>query len=198
MSHPKVIFLVSFLAMPASFSSVHGAIHEGANIIGLSTQPNSTGEFQINNDTEEDLRLYLMVYGYSHPQGIVAWDCALELPDGLRLESVVLAGGGVNRHRQLGNFKVSTDTPLMPVDGLIHLATLDLKVLDAGEMAIYIGPDPQWGHDGMMGFARETYETIRQPLHWPHRCPGCPVFEFTYSQPAQVSLWGMVKALYRK
>lgn len=185
------------LAILTSLAPVRAAVHEGSLILGLTTAPDDTGFFQVVDQPLGPMRVYLVVYGYDHPQGIVSWDCALLLPPGLQLLTTRFAGGGWNAHPQPENFRVTTQTPLQAVDGMILLATLDLLVLDGRDLAIGLGPDPAWGNDGMMGFARETMETIREPLNWPRSCPGCPVFELTHSQADAYTSWESLKALYR-
>ncbi len=139
-----------------------------------------------------------MVYGYSHPQGIVGWDCAVHLPDDIVIIETHLMGRGVNRHPQAGNYRVFTQEPLMPDNGLVHLATLDLMTLNPLPKQIYLGPDPLWGNNGMMGYSRQTYESIRTPFNWPEGCKECPVFELVNNtQPTDSMDWARVKSLYR-
>jgi len=191
------ILLITILTILASSWSAGAAVHPGSRVLGLTTRPDADGDFELVNQAPGPLRLYLMVYGYDHPEGIVAWDCALHLPRGVALDHVQLAAGGVNHHPQAGNFRVVTGTPLLPTDGMVLLATIDLEVLTDEEMGIDVGPDPLWGDDGFMGFARQPHETLREPMHHPRPCPGCPVFMLTHIQADEDISWEHIKALYR-
>lgn len=190
--------LLTLLTVVTLSQPVLADTHTGRNVLGLASEANETGVFLLSDHPTGDLQLHLMVYGYTHQQGIVGWDCAVHLPDDIVISETILMGQGVNRHPQPGNFKVYTVEPLMPVNGLIHLATLNLRTLNPLPKQIFLGPDPLWGNNGMMGFARQTYETIRTPFNWPESCKECPVFELVNGiQPTESLAWGGIKSLYR-
>ncbi|PID79504.1 hypothetical protein CSB20_10010 [bacterium DOLZORAL124_64_63] len=189
--------VITILTLLVGYWPAWSAVHTGSLILGLTTQPDTTGHFELVNYPPGPLRLYLMVYGYDHPQGIVAWDCALHLPRGVALERVELAGRGVNHSPHYGDFRVTTRTPLMPQNGMVLLATVDLRVLTDEDMGIDVGPDPMWGDCGFMGFARQTYETMREPMYHPRHCLACPVFMLTHTQADERVGWDHIKALYR-
>jgi hypothetical protein len=197
MKNRVFISLITMLTLLVSSWPALGAIHPGSKVIGVSTWPDESGEFELVNQPPGPLRLYLMVYGYDEAQGIVAWDCALILPPGVTIDHVELAGGGVNQYIQAGNFRVETTEPLMAVDGMVLLATVDLNVRTEEELGIDVGPDPLWGNTSFMGFARQTQEGMRERLNHPRDCPGCPVFTLTHIQADEAISWPHIKAFYR-
>ncbi len=190
-----LLFLLSSLV---GFQPAFAEIHEGHNVIGLATEPNQTGAFELADPGPGSLQLHLMVYGYDHPQGIIAWDCAVILPPSLELVSTTFSGGGSDELPVRYSYRVTTELPLMPVDGIIHLATLNLINLNFGAKDIMVSGDPLWVNQEQFGFARETFETIRLPFNWPDRCQECPVFAVTtFAAGENLSSWGQLKAIYR-
>jgi hypothetical protein len=190
--------LVLVLTTLATFLPALADIQPGQNVLGISTDPNESGVFELADYPVGPLQVHLMVYGYRHAQGIVAWRCAVDLPEGLTFAGVTLAGDGVNSRHRPWSFDVITRQPLLPVDGMIHLATLDLVNTNLQDKQVFIVPEYPWGNEGFMGFAKQTDERIGTRLHWPRNCESCPVFELTSApQAAGDMAWDQVKSLYR-
>ncbi len=172
--------LFTLLTLLVTIQPASADIHQGRNVLGLSTEASGDGVFELVDCPTGDLQLHLMVYGYNHTQGIMAWDCAVVLPGGVILANTNIMGHGVNCSPYSDCFSVTTSEPLMPVDGMIHLATLNLVVTDATEpQDIYLAPAPIWGNVGGMEFSRATDQSLRQLFNWPSGCNDCPVFCLT-------------------
>ncbi len=192
------IFLLTLLASMAFFQPVLAEIHNGRQVVGLSTEADANGLFEIADHPPGQLQLHLMVYGYTHPQGIVAWDCAVILPPGVELSAVTLMGNGTNSQTHHTSFTVITETPLMPSNGMVHLATLDLITLNGDPKDFHLAADPLWANQQHMGFSLQTSESLRMPFHWPNRCEQCPVFRITnIPQAAGTTSMDQLKAFYR-
>ncbi len=190
--------MVALLLVTVACQSAFADIHAGHDVLGLSTEADETGVFELADYPAGPLSLYLMVYGYDHPQGIVAWDCAIILPPGILLTDTNFMGRGINAHPQPYNFQVTTLEPLMAVNGMVHLATLDLLVIDDDPQQFFLSADPLWVDHEYMGFAWETSPSMRQPFNWPNRCEDCPVFQIiNIPQATDGQDWDQVKALYR-
>jgi len=190
--------LLTLLAIMVAIQPVMAETHAGRDVLGLSTHPSENGVFEINDFTPGNLDLHLLVFGYNHPQGIKAWDCAVVLPEGVTLERTDLMGQGTNSRPQPGYYCVTTDEPLMPDNGIIHLATLHLTIADHNPKDFYLAPAPLWGNVGGMEFARATDESLRFQFNWPGGCSGCPVFRSVNNpQGADNPTWCWIKTLFK-
>lgn len=190
--------LLTLLTLMVAIQPAIADTHLGRNVLGLSTEANNTGVFELANRPAGTLELHLMVYGYHHTLGISAWDCAVILPDGVVLERSDLLGQGFNSRTQPGYFGVTTLEPVMPENGIIHLATLRLRTLDHLAKDFYLEPAPVWGNVGGMEYSRATDESLRFNFTWPMGCDECPVFRLTNSiQAAEEPTLDWIKTLFR-
>ncbi len=190
--------LLVLLALMVVAQPVTAATHLGRNVIGLSSEADNTGVFELANQPAGSLQLHLMVYGYCHTLGISAWDCAVVMPEGAILESTELMGQGVNTRVQPGYFGVTTGEPLLPENGMVHLATLNLTITDQVAKDFYLVPAPIWGNVGGMEYSRATDESLRFNFNWPQSCDQCPVFRLTNGiQAAGDRTLGGIKTLFR-
>lgn len=193
---PTTILLLATLALTTAAALAD--VHEGTDVLGLATAPDATGEFALLNQETGPFQLHLMVYGFAHEQGIVAWDCAVVVPDGVALTGETPNGKAIDLEPTAASFRIQLSEPLLPGDGLIHLATLDFWNLDSRDKAFLLAPDPLWGDDGTMGFALQTQDTLRQLFSWPDKCPECPVLVVSAeAQPVAGATWDEVKSLFR-
>ncbi len=190
--------LLTLLALMVVIQPAAGDTHPGRSVLGLSTEADDTGVFELANHPGGNLQLHLMIYGYEHAQGIQAWDCAVVLPEGAILERADLMGQGTNSRSQPGYFGVTTVEPLMPDNGMIHLATLNLVILDHVAKDFYLVPAPIWGNVGGMEYSRATDESLRFNFTWPAGCDECPVFRLTNNiQAADAPTLDWIKTLFR-
>lgn len=190
--------LITLITLMVASQPVMADTHVGRNVLGLATEPNASGVFEIADHPPGALQLHLMVYGYDQASGIKAWDCAVVLPEGVTLQRTELMGQGVNSYPQTGYFGVTTEEPLMPENGLVHLATLNLVVADNLPKDFYLAPAPIWGNIGGMEFSRATDESLRIQFTWPDGCNECPVFKLTnHPQAAEAPTLDWIKSLFR-
>ena len=192
------IGFMTLLALLITFQPAVAEIHLGRDVLGLSTEADDSGLFELEDLPAGPLKLELLVYGYDHAQGISAWNCAVVVPPNVLVMRTTLMGGGTNSRSQAGNFMVTTLDPLLPVNGIIHLATMDLQTLDSDSKDFFIIGDPMSADPESMGYAQETSSSMRLPFNWPESCDDCPVFRIiNVAQPTFHPQWDQVKALYR-
>ena len=183
------------------FVPAQAAIHEGSDILGLATAPDETGEFSLLDQPLGDFDLCLVVYGFDHSQGIVGWECQIVLPTGVLAHGVTLNGKADPSGVDLAtcNLQVFPRIPLLTVNGVVHLATLHLEILDGTEdkeflLAPYSAPTTS----ATMNFSLETSVSNLVPFGWPGDCQDCSVFEIiTTPEPTVGATWDLVKSLYR-
>lgn len=185
-----------YFAPPAS-----AAVPAGTDVLGLATAADATGEFRLIDPVPGGFDLHLLVYGYEHAQGIVGWECALQLPAEVELVSVSAEGKPDPIVPNPGDpsLRVFPLQPLMPIDGIVRLATLHLNLVSF-ESTLEIGLLPHSSPQlaGAMSFALESSAANDQVLAWPGDCPVCPVFDLVpSSQPTAEFTWEEVKSLYR-
>ncbi len=190
-------YFLALITLLIAFQPATADIHLGKDVLGLSTETNSTGFFEVTDFPVGVISLHLLVFGYDHSEGIVAWDCAVIIPQGVLLANTELMGRGTNALPQPGNFLVTTQEPLIAVNGIVHLATLDFLTFDDESKQFFLSGDPLWVGNQRMGFSSETSEAMRLPFNWPNRCEDCPVFEIVYYTPVEETFLGQMKALYR-
>ena len=190
--------LLVLITLMVANQPAYSSIHTGRNVLGLATEANQYGVFELADQPTGNLQLHLMVYGYEHTIGIKAWDCAVVLPEGVTLESTELMGQGTNFWGQDGYYRVTVDEPLMPVNGMVHLATLNLITADYLPKEFYLEPAPLWGDTGGMEYSRATDESLRFNFNWPELCSDCPVFRLTNNvQAAEDPSLDWIKSLFR-
>ena len=190
--------LLTLLAIMVTIQPVQAEIHQGRNVLGLSTQNDENGSFELAEYPPGTLELHLLVFGFEYPQGINGWDCVVVLPEGVTLLRTDLMGQGTNARPQPGYYGVTTAEPLMPENGIIHLATLHLLIADQLPKDFYLAPAPLWGNIGGMEFGLATDESLRRHFTWPMGCSDCPVFRTTnITQSADNPTWDWVKTLYQ-
>lgn len=190
--------LLTLLALVALFRPAVADTYLGHDVIGLATAGDESGVFEVADYPQGHLQLHLMVYGYDRSEGIVAWSCALQLPENVELTRATLAGRGRNALREPGQFLVTTEEPLPAVNGLVHLATLDLMTLDTNPGQFYIQTQAPGGSSLGPGFATRISSSLNRPFAWPQDCPACPVFRLVNNtQATDTPTWDGLKALFR-
>ena len=194
-----MVFLAgSVLTWPGQVLAV---IHEGTDILGLATAPDDTGEFSKTDLPLGTFDLHLLVYGFDHSQGISGWECQIIFPAGVEATGVTLNGKAdqVGVDLDTGNLRVFPRIALQPVNGIVHLATLHLTLVDNSvnqEFLLAANSSPETG--STMGFSLETSGSNDNAFSWPGDCENCSVFEIIPSpEPTVNATWSGVKSLYR-
>lgn len=196
----RILCLASLIVMVCAGAAL-ATVHAGADVLGLATSADADGEFLIVDPEVGPFDLHLLAYGYDHSQGVAGWECALEMTAGLELVSVTPEGKAdpVTLDPTDLSLRVFPLQPLMPSDGIVHLATLHLNLVSfEGREEIYLRPHsaPQTG--GAMSFALESSASLDQAFAWPGDCADCPAFELlAAAQPVVAASWDRVKSLYR-
>lgn len=175
--------------------------HPGSNVLGLSTSADGDGAFRLVDPEPGAFDLHLLVYGYEHAQGIAGWECAVELPSPVEVTGVTLVGKPDPVAPDPADFslRVFPLQPLLPTDGIVHLATLHLNLIEFEDrLQIHLRPHSQPRLADAMSFALESSSANDQLFAWPGDCADCPVFELVPSaQPVVSATWDDVKSLYR-
>ncbi len=196
-----LVFVFLAVYVHGSATPLHAAVHDGIDILGLATIPDETGEFTLVEPALGAFDLYLLAYGFDHSQGIVGWECQIVLPNGIQSAGVTLNGkadpSGVDESNL--NIQVFPRIPLQANNGIVHLATLHLVLMDLNEnKEIFLAPFVAPSASSTMNFSLETSGTNVFEFNWPGDCPDCPVFEiFNSPQPTVEATWDLVKSLYR-
>lgn len=196
----RILCLATLIVMVIAGTAL-ASVHPGADVLGLSTSADADGEFLIVDPEVGSFDLYLLAYGYEHPQGIAGWECALEMTAGLELVSVTLEGKAdpVTLDPADLSLRVFPLQPLMPSGGIVHLATLHLNLVSfEGREEIYLRPHSAPQTSGTMSFALESSASLDQAFAWPGDCAGCAAFQLlSAAQPVVSASWDRVKSLYR-
>lgn len=196
----RILCLTSLIAFLVA-GAAPAAVHPGNDVLGLATSADAGGEFRLIDPEPGAFDLYLLAYGYEHAQGIVGWECALDLPAGVEFMSVTLEGKAdpVDPGPADLSLRVFPLQPLMPTGGIVHLATLHLNLVEFdGRSEIRLLPHSTPQTAGAMSFALESSASLDQVFAWPNDCAECPVFELvSAAQPVVAASWDRVKSLYR-
>ncbi|MBU8871124.1 MAG: hypothetical protein KOO60_09720 [Gemmatimonadales bacterium] len=201
----KSFFLLATVFIAASSFGLsvasNAAVHEGSDILGLATTTDETGEFFLQDSPLGPFDLHLLVYGFDHSQGIAGWECQVILPAGVQATGITLVGKADPAGVDLANcnIQVYPTLPIHPVNGIAHLATLHLELVDnAEDLEIFLAPYSSQASKDSMNFSLETSHSNMFEFSWPDDCPECSVFDLIHiSQPVVKSTWDLVKSLYQ-
>jgi hypothetical protein len=182
-------------------AQVHSAVADGSDILGLATTSDANGEFALYDPELGAFDLQLVVYGFDHAQGIAGWECQVVLPAGVQATGITLNGkadpAGVDL--TTGNMRVFPLIPVVPLNGIVHLATLHLTLTEfEDDQDFLLAPYLPAAPSSTMGYSLETSGANVFDFHWPGECSDCPVFQIIASpKPTVKTSWSVVKSLYR-
>ncbi len=197
-----IFFIVCLVVANSWFiTPVSASVHEGINILGLSTTTDDSGEFNLLDPPLGTFDLHLVVYGFDYDQGIVGWECQVILPEGVQATGITLEGKTDPAGADVPNcnIRVFPKIPIMPIGGVAHLATLHLMLIDhLSDIEFFLAPFSSDTPYDSMGFYLQTSGPEMIPFNWPGDCSDCSVFGLNKTPDAvEESSWDQLKSLFR-